>query len=127
VARSPKQPPLTVVKSGPVEPDKPNISIRSRVFNQVGALLTQLEEGEHVTMRERVQALIAISRIEQIYFMLKLKEQPENEQSGSTVRKYATAFSKDAVSGRAANRRTEPEPDDWFEHAERDDPDDDTA
>jgi hypothetical protein len=98
-------------------------NIRARVFNQVSALLTQLEERDtdHVTMKERIAALVAISRIEQIYFMLRLKEQPANEQSGSTVRKYASAFENAGGRRKTGTGATEPEPDDWFEHTDRDD------
>jgi hypothetical protein len=106
-------------KTEPVKIDPHNI--RPRVMNQVSVLLTQLETGEHTTMRERVQALVAISRIEQIYFMLAMKEKPPDDRSGSTVKKYATAFSADAISRRKTGTGPDDtEPDDWFERADID-------
>lgn len=106
--------------------DPDNLS--ARLYRQVGVLLTQLEAEDanlKVTMRERVQALVAIGRLQQIFAALR-KGLPENERTGSSVRKYATAFSADAGGRRAASARgdggggAEPEPDDWFEHADID-------
>ena len=66
-------------------------NINSRLQNQVSQLLTQLEEGEHITMRERVQALVAIGRV-QVMFMGLRKEKADEPDRGSAVRKYASAF-----------------------------------
>lgn len=78
---------ITALPSRPLDPH----NINSRLQNQVAALLTQLEEGEHVTMRERVQALVAIARI-QLAFMGLRKEKTDEPERGSAVRKYAAAF-----------------------------------
>lgn len=90
------------------------LNITGRLYNQVAELLKQLEEGEHITLKERVAALVAISRI-QIVFLNLRKEKDDGADAGSTVRKYATAFTKDAVSRRKKTTRPaepEPEPDD---------------
>lgn len=92
-------------------------NIRPRLLRQVSVLLSQLEAGAHITLRERVQALVAIGRIEQIFVALK-KAEPDESNRGATVTKYATAFT-DAASRRktgAGAIRAVPEPDDsWFE------------
>jgi hypothetical protein len=78
---------VTALPSRPLDPH----NINSRLQNQVATLLTQLEEGEHVTLRERVQALVAIGRI-QIMFVGLRKEKADEPERGSAVRKYAAAF-----------------------------------
>lgn len=101
-------------------------NIRPRLLRQVSVLLTQLEDGEHITLRERVQALVAIGRMEQIFVALK-KAEPDESDRGTAVRKYETVFSnaagrRKAVAG-SARPAADPEPDDsWFEPD-----DDDTA
>lgn len=110
--------------SGKTELDPKQIG--PRLYNQVSALLTQLETGEHITLKERVQALVAIGRLQQIFLALR-KGQPDDERAGSTVKKYATAFSAADAAGRrkaAARSKTRPEPADWFEHADTADDDD---
>ncbi|HEX8827325.1 MAG TPA: hypothetical protein VF778_04350 [Xanthobacteraceae bacterium] len=95
------------------------LKINERLYKQVGELLTQLETGKHVTMRERVQALVAIGRV-QVIFMGLRKENADEPAAGSTVRKYATAFEKNDPRGRkkASRSAKSAEPaSDWFEHA----------
>ena len=101
-------------------------TVKDRIYEQIDILLTQLEsvgEEDHVTLKERVAALMAITRIEQIFNPT--KKEIEDERAGSTVKQYATAFAQDATRRRKAGARSgtdganEPEPDDWFEHAER--------
>jgi hypothetical protein len=99
-------------------------NINGRLYKQVAALLTQLEAGEHITIKERIAALVAIGRIQTIFVGLR-KEKNADESAGSTVRKYATAFKNDAGRGkkraRGGSRAREVESDgtadDWFERA----------
>ena len=107
--------------------------IRPRLLKQVSKLLTMMEEQDHLTVRERVQALVAISRIEQIFLMIRIKEPDESDRAGAVVKKYAAAFTH-ADGGRASHARAaakpvESEPDDsWFDDVESsDDGDDDSA
>lgn len=111
------------------------LRINERLYRQVGVLLDQLEKGEgKVTMRERVQALIAVGRLQTIFADLR-KGTHADERTGSSVRKYEKAFQNDPrgrkKSARSSRVGTEPEPDDWFEHAgvagNGDDGDDDHA
>ena len=83
--------------SRPVDPH----NINARLQNQVAQLLTQLEEGEHITLRERVQALVAIGRV-QIMFVGLRKEKADEPDRGSAVRKYASAFAANDARRRKA-------------------------
>jgi hypothetical protein len=87
----------------------------------VSELLTQLEtKGEKVTMRERTMALVAVGRLQQIFAALR-KVSPDDERSGSTVKKYATTFAPtDAAGGRKKTARPAVTDPDWFEHADVD-------
>jgi hypothetical protein len=100
--------------------------IASRLHYQVGELLTQLEtKGEKITMRERVQALAAIGRLQYLWAVIRAKEPQDDERSGSTVKKYASAFpAADAAGRRKKASGAKPEPADWFEHVDIDHDDD---
>ena len=80
------------MKSKTVKPLDPQ-NISSRLYNQVGVLLDQLEQSEHVTIKERYMALAAIARIQMIFQAIRLKDAKDDEPTaGSAVRKYSTAF-----------------------------------
>lgn len=97
------------------------LNIPIRLYRQVGELLTQLEQGENITLRERVQALIAVGRLMVIFD----KRDDDDEHAGSTARKYQSAFAIDGT--RRGKTHTGPPVDDrdadpdWFESAEIDD------
>jgi hypothetical protein len=126
-----KPPPTNVVSITNINPFDPE-NVNKRLYMQVSALLGQLEQRDShnkVTMRERIAALIAIGRIQQLF--IAMRKASGDVGSGATVKKYATAFT-DAASRRAANARrdakrdiaaSEPEPEDWFE-SDSDEPDD---
>jgi len=107
------------------------LNINSRLYRQVAALLDQLEQSEHVTLRERFQALTAIARIQYVFVNLRKEKVGDDSAAGSSVRKYASAFkAHDPRGGKKAPRSTltavksEPEPDDnWFERDDDDDGD----
>lgn len=99
------------VPEGPVL--DPN-NINGRLYQQLDMLLQQLEQGEHVTLKERTAAMLVVVRIQYIFMQLR-KEKVGDVNSGTAVRKYATAFTKDAARGRKKIARApepEPEPDD---------------
>jgi hypothetical protein len=88
--------------------------INERLARQVSMLLDQLEQGEHVTLRERFSALMAIARIQYVFVSLR-KERFDEPAAGASVRKYQTAFSKNDARGRKKGSRSlavarEPEP-----------------
>ena len=74
-------------------PNLDPLKINERLYRQVAELLRQLEENEHVTLKERFQALMAIARIQYVFVNLR-KEKIADASTGSAVRKYATAFAK---------------------------------
>jgi hypothetical protein len=78
-------------------------NINQRLMRQVARLLDQLEEGEHVTIKDRFQALMAIARIQYVFVNLR-KEKLDEPAAGTAVRKYQTAFKNDA-GGRKKGRR----------------------
>lgn len=100
-------------------------NINGRLYAQLDLLLTQLEEGEHVTLKERTAAMLIAVRIQYIFVQLR-KEKVGDANTGTTVRKYATAFQKDAARGRktiARPARAEPEPDGLIDDSFDDDGD----
>lgn len=126
IAEPEPEPPVVVPE--PVKPTSADtLSVNARLYRQVSELLLQLETNRHVTLRERVQALVAIGRIQVLFVGLR-KEKGADDTAGSTVRKYAGAFKNDAGRRAARSRRSEPEPPtDWFErpeYSDDDEPDD---
>ena len=95
------------------------LSINVRLYNQISEILHHLENDGHVTLKERVAALIAIGRI-QIMFMGLRKEKMADATTGSSVRKYAKAFKAHDARGRKAltgRQPPEPEPDTTIDDA----------
>lgn len=105
-------------------------NVNSRLYNQIDALLTQLETGEHITLKERVAALIAVGRLQLVFAALRKGDKADEPAAGSAVRKYAQAFSandtrrRKAPARRAAAAAATREPDDG---TSLDDLDDDTG
>jgi len=117
-----------VVALNPFDPE----NVNKRLYYQVSKLLKQLEDKDSystVTMRERIAALIAVGRIQQLF--IAMRKASGDVGSGATVKKYATAFSDAAGRGKPNARRdakrdiaaAEPEPGDWFDKVDRDDDD----
>jgi hypothetical protein len=116
-SKSPTPSDDNVVSFNPFDPE----DVNKRLYMQVSALLTQLEERESrakITMRERIAALIAVGRLQQVFAALR-KANPHDPNRGSQVRKYATAFEPDAArrrkAGAGSGDRAESEPVDWFD------------
>lgn len=106
-----------VIDINPLDPEQ----INSRLYRQVSELLKQLEDkDEDITIRERIAALVAIGRLQQVFAALR-KAAPSDQNRGSTVKKYATAFSN-AAGGRDTHAGpcawSDSEPGDWFERGE---------
>jgi hypothetical protein len=84
------------------------LSINRRLYEQVGRLLDDLERADRdevMTMPQRISALIAIGRVQTIFS--NLRKSADDGFSGSTVRKYAAAFSKtNAARGGKTNSRS---------------------
>lgn len=109
--------------------------VNQRLYKQISVLLRQLEDDDpdegNITIRERIAGLIAIGRIQQLF--ITMRKATGDVGAGSTVQKFAAAFTApNAVGGGAKDtgrERDNPEPDDWFDNAERanDDDSDDAA
>lgn len=76
--------------------DPHNINIRLQ--NQISELLRQLEEGD-ADIKTRYMALMAIARMQAVFVALR-KEKFDEPTRGSSVRKYAGAFTKAHDPGR---------------------------
>lgn len=102
---------ITVTK-GNLGRDPLNVSVRTYI--QVHEVLNSLEIDDNITLRERIAALAMIER-------LRPKEDIPDDLSGSSVRKYETAFAiaKDGAGRRKKVARpptTKPESGrDWFD------------
>ena len=114
-------------------PNLDPLKINERIYRQLAKLLEQMEtsEEEHLTFKERFQALMVIARIQYVFVNLR-KEKIADAATGSAVRKYATAFKANdprrgkKVAGARPIRAAKPEPDD-IERLFDDDPDDGDA
>jgi len=96
----------------PVHPPNPRdpLDLNTRLYHHISKLLDELnsDDAGPITLRERIAAIIAIGRL-QVMFMSLRKETTDDHASGSTVRKYTTAF-KDGSRGRKAITGPSPEP-----------------
>jgi hypothetical protein len=80
------------------------LNINARLYKQLGRLLDDMEAAdrdERMTMPQRIQALIAVGRIQVLFNSIR-KGAVDDGSAGSTVRKYAAAF----AGSHAARRRT---------------------
>lgn len=110
-------------------------NVNGRLYDQIDALLTQLETGEHITLKERVAALIAVGRLQLVFATLRKGDKADEPAAGSAVRKYAQAFStndtrrRKAPARRATAAAREPDPDygESLADSGADDTDDDDA
>lgn len=109
MASKPK-PNLRVVKVQTGDP----LDINARLYKQLARLLDDMEAAdrdERMTMPQRIQALIAVGRVQTIFANLRKAQANDPADAGSAVRKYASAFSRpDAVGGRGASARPAFEP-----------------
>jgi hypothetical protein len=88
-------------------------SIDARLYKQVSKLLEQLETSSTVSLRERIQALVAIARIQTIFMTLRQKGNKDDPTvAGSSVRKYESAFQAHDARRRKAIARAAAEADD---------------
>lgn len=80
------------------------------MFDHAQELLVILRDaGTQNTIKERITCLKYLEEITKTYFILKRASTHDPSAAGSTVRKYATAFSKNATgSGKARGRGRKP-------------------
>ena len=73
------------------------LNINARLYAQIGRLLDDLEAADRddtCTFPQRLNALIAVGRIQVIFAALKKAEARESNNAGSAVRRYSAAFAK---------------------------------
>jgi hypothetical protein len=88
------------------------LGINARLYKQLGRLLDEMEKWDDtLTIPQRINALIAVGRI-QVMFMGLRKESNDSGREGRSVRKYAAAFKNAARRGAPNAGRSGPGPDD---------------
>lgn len=103
------------------------LGVNVRLYRQISKVLTDLESpDQHITLKERIAALIAIGRIQVLFVNLRKEKIGDPSIAGSKVRKYATSFKAHDARGRKAiaGPAAEPEPselDDLFADDDADD------
>jgi hypothetical protein len=79
--------------------------IAERVYNQLDALLTRLEnpkEAVEITTPQLINAVKMIAQVMILQANLKAKDIDDPSTPGSAVRKYSQAFKTNAARGRAS-------------------------
>lgn len=106
MASKPK-PKLVSIEGG--QTDRDPLDINGRLYRQIARLLDQLEgqdmlDENGVTIPQRINALIAVGRIQIMFANLRKAANVESGATGSAVRKYASAFSRaNATRGRTTD------------------------
>ena len=86
------------------------LKVNERLYRQIAKLLDQLEEGDKeeggITIPQRINALIAVGRVQIMFANLRKAAANDAGDPGSEVRKYSEAFSKTngARRGKAGSR-----------------------
>lgn len=81
------------------------------MFDHARELLIVLRDaGDDNGIKERITCLKYLEEIAKTYFILKKASTHDPDAAGSTVRKYATAFAKDAARGGAPGRKRTTKP-----------------
>jgi hypothetical protein len=75
------------------------LKVNERLYRQIAKLLDQLEAGDEdaeggITIPQRINALIAVGRVQIMFANLRKAAANESGDPGSEVRKYSAAFSK---------------------------------
>jgi hypothetical protein len=101
------------------------LNVNERLYKQLAKVLDDLEaNSDDYTTPQRINALIAIARVQGAFMALR-KEDLNDRDTGSTVRKYSKTFAANAARGRKTNTRpVESEPDAFQWNDSDDDPTD---
>lgn len=82
-------------------------NVNARLYEQIARLLDDMEAAdaaELMTFPQRINALIAVGRVQIMFAGLRKADARDHGTAGSTVRKYAAAFkSPDAARRRTSN------------------------
>ena len=85
------KPTISVLEGGQARRDPLNVN--KRLYLQLGRLLDDMEAADRedrMTFPQRIQALVAVGRIQVLFSTL--RKQANDEPGGSEVRKYSAAF-----------------------------------
>jgi hypothetical protein len=99
------KPKLVSIEGG--ESQRDPLDVNNRLYKQIARLLDQLEKQDlldenGVTIPQRINALIAVGRIQIMFANLRKAQNVESGATGSAVRKYASAFSRANATRRGA-------------------------
>jgi hypothetical protein len=112
---------MTIRKSARLEGDP--LDLKGRLYKQLGKLLDDMERADRdelMTMPQRIQALIALGRVQKMF--LDLRKGELSAGGGSAVERYSAAFATPhAIGGR--NERSGPANIVQFDRTEPDDDD----
>lgn len=74
------------------------LKVNERLYRQIAKLLDQLEAGDDtedgITIPQRINALIAVGRVQIMFANLRKAAANDGHDPGSEVRKYSQAFAK---------------------------------
>jgi hypothetical protein len=85
------------------------LDLNGRLYQQLGRLLDDMERADRdelMTMPQRIQALIAVGRVQKMFQDLKKGEY--NAGAGSAVSRYAAAFQTPHATGGRDERGSRP-------------------
>ena len=92
------------------------LNVNARLYKQLGKLLDDMESMDRddtMTFPQRLNALIAVGRVQVIFANLRKADARDPIDAGSSVRKYSAAFEKPhAARGGKARARLAPVRDD---------------
>jgi hypothetical protein len=75
--------------------DADPLKVNSRLYKQLGLLLDEMEKHEvDITFPQRLNAFIAIARVQHVFMALRKENKNDDELTGSAVRDAAAAFKK---------------------------------
>jgi hypothetical protein len=90
--------------------DSDPLSVNARLYAQIARLLDDMEAADRddkMTMPQRINALIAVGRIQIMFSALRKAMNNDPINAGEAVRKYAAAFDKPKPNA-ARGRKTHP-------------------
>jgi hypothetical protein len=87
------------------------LRVNERLYKQIARLLDQLEKNDsEITIPQRINALIAVGRVQIMFSTLRKASDRERDDSaaGSEVRKFEAAFARTNASRRRATGGSRP-------------------
>src|SRR5580704_2065700 len=115
---------------GPPQSSKPTtadpLNVNARLYAQIARLLDQLEAEDvegGITIPQRINALIAVGRVQIMFASLRKLANADTSTAGSEVRRFASAFAtRNGTGGRESDSRG-PEPFELDSDSDDDGPD----